>query len=895
MRQDIRSFVERLDRLPTLSPVAIQLIDVAARGDVGMRDISRLISCDQSLTARLLKIANSAAFGFREVRTLQRATALLGLDMLRSIALSVIVLDLFPDKSRTSFDLEAFWRHNAACAIGCEALAGRLNYPDPREAFLAGLLHDIGKLVLHHWNPSLYGEIVEEAEQAGTSLLEVEERTLGVGHTWVARLLMQSWRFPEALVDSAWLHHQPLSQLQKSGQALALSVSCANTLCHLFRYGASGNPASPPELEEASAATGLSVTQLVSISGQIVERYDEVASQFNWPGSGSELCRESVLKANQEMARLHLQLEERNRKLSRKQDLMEALFELQTAQSSSTAPGMLSRMIELSPRSAPLKRAAVFIIQEESSELAGRHWSASQPSAKEMNLPLEADLAARLSRMSQREQVSAIIQALRSAATPQSKEVLELLYSASLIVAPLKCGKQCLGQLFADLDCLQEQQDEFAESVRRYALSAAHLLDRMCMESQLERKDEQLARMARQARTASNRLFQAERLASVGRLAAGAAHEINNPLTIISAQAQLLEANSDSPQNRKALRNICSQSERIAKIVKDLMGLARPAKPQTEPTSIPAVLERTLDVLSTRFRNAGIRIETQIDCQVPDILADPKQLEQVFLNLSINAVQAMQEGGRLEIRLSTGQDPAGETLCVDFADSGHGIDQQHLESIFDPFFSTKAEGEGMGLGLAICYSIVQSHGGQLSVKSQKGVGTTFTVTLPTRGAPASSPVQTQPESPLLGFALPTARRTKVLLIDDEKALAQLLQECLSAEGYRVDTAFDAQAALRSVSQLRPDVAVMDLKIPGVKGLDLLEDLRRQRPGLPVIVMTGSTDPADRTALRSCKAASCLFKPFEPAQLSRSIEQAISGIPMQSAGIVPFPRHRAASG
>ena len=892
MRQDIRSFVERLDRLPTLSPLAIQLIDSASQPDVGMRDIARLISTDQSLASRLLKIANSAAFGLPEVRTLEHATALLGLDMVRSAALSVLVMDLFPKESPTAFNLAAFWRHNAACAIGSEILAARLKSSDPREAFLAGLLHDIGKLVLHHWNPGLYSQIVEEAEQTETSLLEIEERTLGVGHTWVARLLMESWHFPESLTDSAWLHHQPVAQLQKSGQALALTVSCADTLCHLFRYGASGNPCCPFQLEEAAAATGLSADQLLDISGEIVERYDEVASQFDWPGSASQLCRDSVAQANQELAHLHLRLEKRNRELSRSREMMEAVFQLQAAaQSPLSAKGLLGEVVELLPKTAPVRQAAVFLFQDGCTELPGRHWRRSESASHELDLFVDDSKASRLSRLTQREQVGAIIQGLRSDGSQRAVEVIECLYSSGLVVAPLKCGKRCLAQLFVDLDCAPEQQEQFTESIRRYALSAALLLDRMVLKSESDLKDEQLARMARQARAAGNRLFQAERLASVGRLAAGAAHEINNPLTIISAQAQLLQAKSGSEQDREALQRILSQSERIAKIVKDLMGLARPAKPHAEPTKIPAVLERTLDVLSMRIRTAGIRLETEIDQQAPDILADPKQLEQVFLNLAINAIQAMKEGGWLKIRLTSGQD----SLRIEFSDSGEGIDQQHLESIFDPFFSTKGEGEGMGLGLAICYSIVQGHGGQLKVKSGKGAGTTFTVKLPTRGPPASSPAQQRIESPLRGITLPPAKPAKVLVIDDEEALTKLLGEYLLAQGYRVETAFDAPTALKRATQVRPDVAVMDWKMPGIKGLDLLEDLRRQSPGLPVIVMTGSTARADRAAIQSAQATGCLFKPFEPAQLGRTIEAAISCLPPQSAGIVPFPQSRAVSG
>ncbi|MEE8586441.1 MAG: HDOD domain-containing protein [Acidobacteriota bacterium] len=229
---ELSGFIESLEELPTLPAVAIRLIEITTDNGTGLREVVRMIETDHAISAKVLKIANSAYYSRQgKVSTVGRAAVLLGKDTIRSVVLTAVVFDCFRPESNPSFDLVKFWSHCAACAIASEVIARRLKYPRPMDAFVAGLLHDMGKLVLACWNSQAYGQAVEEARQSGSRLLEIEEKRFGIGHTALAKLTMEKWRFPSDLIESAWLHHQPLSSFgEDPRRRLPFLVKAANSL-----------------------------------------------------------------------------------------------------------------------------------------------------------------------------------------------------------------------------------------------------------------------------------------------------------------------------------------------------------------------------------------------------------------------------------------------------------------------------------------------------------------------------------------------------------------------------------------------------------------------------------------------------------------------------------------
>jgi two-component system, NtrC family, sensor kinase len=238
-------------------------------------------------------------------------------------------------------------------------------------------------------------------------------------------------------------------------------------------------------------------------------------------------------------------------------------------------------------------------------------------------------------------------------------------------------------------------------------------------------------RMIHELEVHQEQLVQSRKIAAVGTLTSGIAHELNNPINNIVLTAEALKEDFREVSQEEALgliQDILAQAERASEIVKGLLDFSRSEHPEFEPLPIAGVIQETLKLVRNQLSLSGIQVEADLPSDLPLVHGDHKSLQQVFLNLFINAIQAMLDGGSLTIRAYPSQD--GEWLKVEVRDTGIGIAAEHLSRIFDPFYTTKQVGRGTGLGLSVTYGIVEKHGGHLEVESQKGKGSTFTVVLP---------------------------------------------------------------------------------------------------------------------------------------------------------------------
>jgi len=227
--------------------------------------------------------------------------------------------------------------------------------------------------------------------------------------------------------------------------------------------------------------------------------------------------------------------------------------------------------------------------------------------------------------------------------------------------------------------------------------------------------------------TAQQQIGQSEKLASIGRLAAGIAHEINNPLTGVLTFAHLLKQKENMvEEDRHDLDVIIRETTRVREIVRGLLDFARQSPPAKEALAINDVIQRTMKLIRSQKEFRNVRIEEALDPKLPPVLGDKNQLQQIFLNLALNACEAMPEGGTLTIETFA----AGGSVHILFKDTGTGIKKEHMDKIFDPFFTTKPVGKGTGLGLSVSYGTVQQHSGTIKVESEEGTGTTFMIALP---------------------------------------------------------------------------------------------------------------------------------------------------------------------
>ena len=383
--------------------------------------------------------------------------------------------------------------------------------------------------------------------------------------------------------------------------------------------------------------------------------------------------------------------------------------------------------------------------------------------------------------------------------------------------------------------------------------------------SALVRDVSERRRMEDQNRDVSHQVLQAEKLAALGQTVSGVAHELNNPLATILTWSERLAARRLDGVTQRGIETILSESERAAKIVRNLLTFSRKRHTTRTMVDVNQVVRETLALRAYEQRVSNIAAIDGLATGLPRVFADPHHLKQVLLNLVINAEQAMLSAhGRGTLVTRSWLDAERDVVVLELNDDGPGVPDAVQPKIFDPFFTTKAVGKGTGLGLTVAYAIVQDHGGQLRVESAAGEGTSFFVELPAGGdgRPAARRVPDQPAGHGGGAA--------VLVVEDEPALAAAVAEVLTDAGYRVERAGDGRDALDRVRATVYDLVVCDLKMPRMDGQAFYREVAKSTPRLARRILFVTGDVAGTDAERFLAESGCrwLAKPFRLGELLR---------------------------
>ncbi|MCA1989380.1 MAG: response regulator [Desulfarculus sp.] len=381
----------------------------------------------------------------------------------------------------------------------------------------------------------------------------------------------------------------------------------------------------------------------------------------------------------------------------------------------------------------------------------------------------------------------------------------------------------------------------------------------------------------RELRHLQQQLLQAQKMEALGTLASGVAHEFNNVLMTIRGYTQLMAQRRDlEPETGLYLRRIDESTQRAASLVGGMLGFSRREdqgrtrlEPQQMLEKIEALLRQTLP--------PSVALDIQVSPEAPPVLAQPNQLEQVLLNLALNARDAMPQGGLLTISAApTWLDEAfcrvqpwarpGPYLELVVSDSGDGMPPEVVERIFEPFFTTKLPGKGTGLGLYVAYTVLRNHDGGIVLESRPGQGATFRLYLPALAGQAQAESPAEPPTPPV-----PGQGQRILVVDDEPAVRQILREALTGAGYQVEDAADGQEALelyqaRSQAGRPFDLVVLDLSMPVMDGLECLRRLTELDDACRVVLATGQAD--GHLAQKAARAKAILRKPFDLADLLR---------------------------
>ena len=386
-------------------------------------------------------------------------------------------------------------------------------------------------------------------------------------------------------------------------------------------------------------------------------------------------------------------------------------------------------------------------------------------------------------------------------------------------------------------------------------------------------------------RATQAQLIQSEKMRAIGTLAGGIAHDFNNILGAILGYTELvLDDVPPGSRTDRNLRHVLNASHRAKDLVRQILAFSRQSEPQRSNVRLSAIIDETLKLLRASIPTT-IQISQQISTTADHVIADPTQLHQVLMNLGTNASHAMREkGGRLLVALDDytvqessadhGEAPQlspGGWLRVSVGDTGHGMDGAVLERIFEPFFTTKPIGEGTGLGLSVVHGIIKNHGGDITVTSKRGEGTTFQIFLPRAEAADAGSVH--------ATEIVRGHNQRILVVDDEETLANMMQQRLTRLGYEVLACHDSVHALGMI-QAAPqnfDLVVSDQTMPRLTGTDLAAEISRLDLSVPVILCSGSPNSLPQPGEHHPNVRGCVLKPVNFTDLSQTIHRVLHEI------------------
>jgi PAS domain S-box-containing protein len=380
-----------------------------------------------------------------------------------------------------------------------------------------------------------------------------------------------------------------------------------------------------------------------------------------------------------------------------------------------------------------------------------------------------------------------------------------------------------------------------------------------------------------------SQFLRSQRMESIGRLVGGIAHDLGNLLMPITLGVKVLRRRLEQTDDKieQVLSMIQKSAERGGNMVEQVLAFARGVEGERVALQLDGIVDEIENITDETFPET-IEVQTDVAEDLPRVVGDATQIQQVLMNLCVNARDAMPEGGTLSIAAcpvelteadaerNIDAEP-GPYVCLRVQDTGTGMPEDVMDKIFEPFYSTKDEGEGTGLGLSTAYSIIQSHDGFIDVDSEEGEGTTFWVYLPVRTEDEERPAR--PAEP--DAAAATGNGEQVLVVDDEEFILETTREALRDVGYRVLTATGGEEALRALEEAdgAVDVVVTDLRMPDMDGFDLIRTLRARNPSLPIVAASGVADGRTDEAL-DAGAHAFLAKPFTAETLQSALHEAL---------------------
>jgi signal transduction histidine kinase/HD-like signal output (HDOD) protein len=696
--------------LPTLPHILLKLIDACNNPGSTIQEISQIIDKDSSLSARVMKMVNSAYFSLPvRVTGVEQALRMLGTEAVKNIAVSAAVSRVFgATKGDDVFKLKLFWYHCLLCGTLAELIAKKTAYGSPDEAFLSGLLHDIGKLVLWVNFPRDYTEVLLSSEDKEAQLL-AEQQRLGVTHSEVGAWMIGRWHLQSFMADAVLFHHEPT---EKIADALPLVkiVFLANLLSiHSVDQNAT-------VLTTAEAVLGFSQSDIDTLVAQGRENVKEVADSLGIEIEFPEDPAGPVDNVHQKEVDLLRNVRDFSLLQGTLQNLLEAYGE-------KAILGIVKQGLQVLFD----VHDVLFLLHDEQEHILVGKGGLEPPRdslVKEMVISLETKNCLPVQSLEEKRPLDSFGQIKEVDLTIIDRQIVRLLDKEGILCLPMIAHNKAVGAIILAVE----------QTTRSTLFSQMNLLTMFTQQAAL-------ALYADGIRDAQSKVVQSERLGAASAIARKVVHEVNNPLGIIKNYIKIfgLKLPNQDPVQEE-LKIISEELDRVALIVGRLSDFSEPEAKQTEPVDINALISDLVKITEESLMlNAKVKTHLALEPSLPRVFSEKNPLKQVLINLMKNAVEAMSQGGNLYVstdyiqrnNIDGSEEALGErdSVQIRVRDDGPGISDSVKTRLFEPFVTSK-KGEHAGLGLSVAYGIIKELNGTIACESGDKQGTTFTIVLP---------------------------------------------------------------------------------------------------------------------------------------------------------------------
>jgi putative nucleotidyltransferase with HDIG domain len=723
----LEDLLRRFNGRAVLPSVAVAVLEAMEhQTSAGAAELSAelldIVQCDPVLTARVLSAASPLA---SPPMTLAAAVGGLSPDAVRAELLTLAAMSPKKVAANNPMCPRQLQRHGLAVALAAEMLASRLGGAvDPAEAYTCGLLHDLGKLVLAAGLPKSFHRAAEMATDAHGDISDMERRIIGVDHATVGHRLAEMWRLAPAIAEVVWLHHQPPAGIPSTAQVKMIElVALADAIARTLQLGFSGNYVFLESLEEQAGRVGLAPLALEEVCRQLPHAMQRRDRLEELPDAHIRHHR-SVARLAARLADVHGRVRARAEEAEVQADAFRHLRHLAaTLSGQSSVAEALHRIAELVAGVCDWQPSADQPVLAYAVGQAGeaiemlRHDGSRQPARRTLRpgkstpVPSVGQSAA--------DAMAALL------ADPQ--DIADWVDSSACRHWPLVCAGRWVGGVLLPAAKVAAPAAAVLDAVTGALAMALAVVQGKCRSTLLS---EELAEASQRQAAAQEAKTEARTLSAIGEMAAGAAHELNNPLAVISGRAQLMRGKAATAEERKTWSLIADQAQRISDTVTALMDFASPPPPQPAAVDAFSLLKSAAEAfsLSPHPQAAAAQVDIEVADDTPPALADAAQIRSAIVEAITNAATAAQ--GQPHIRLAARRGDDGQSVLLIVSDDGPGMDAATLERVFTPFFSSQRAGRRQGLGLPKARRYVENNAGTIWITSQRGQGTQLHVQLP---------------------------------------------------------------------------------------------------------------------------------------------------------------------